>query len=131
MKMFYSPKYEVDLGEHILPTVKFRLIKEKLIELGIAKPRDIEEPPPAVDEDISLVHTPAYIDKVRRGRLTTDELAVLDLPYSKELVEAAWIGVEGTIRAARYALETKLGIHIGGGRSPCLSGSRRGILPLQ
>lgn len=115
MTMFYSPKYEVELGEHILPTVKFRLIKEKLIELGIAKPWDIEEPPPAVDEDISLVHTPAYIDKVRRGRLTTDELAVLDLPYSKELVEAAWIGVEGTIRAARYALETKLGIHIGGG----------------
>ncbi len=45
MKLFYSPKYEVDLGEHILPTIKFRLIKEKLIELGIAKPRDIEEPP--------------------------------------------------------------------------------------
>jgi acetoin utilization deacetylase AcuC-like enzyme len=30
-------------------------------------------------------------------------------------VEAAWIGVEGTIRAARYALKTGLGIHIGGG----------------
>ena len=52
---------------------------------------------------------------MRRGILTPDELTVLDLPYSKELAEAAWIGVEGTIRAARHALETGLGIHIGGG----------------
>jgi len=35
MKFFYSPKYEVDLGEHILPTIKFRLIKEKLVELYV------------------------------------------------------------------------------------------------
>lgn len=115
MKIFSSPKYEVDLGDHILPTGKFRLIRERLIELGIAKPEDFEEPPPAQDEDILLVHTPAYVDKVRSGRLGAEELEVLGLPYSKELAEAAWIGVEGTIRAARHALETKLGIHIGGG----------------
>lgn len=115
MKFFYSPQYEVDLGEHILPTIKFRLIKERLIELGIAEPQDFEEPPAAPAEAILLVHTPTYIDKLRRGALTADELAVLDLPYSKELVEAAWIGVEGTIQAARYAVETGVGIHIGGG----------------
>ena len=115
MKIFYSPKYEVDLGEHILPTVKFRLIKERLIELGTARVGDFEEPPPARDDDILLVHTPAYLDKLRRGALTAEELGVLDLPFSRGLVEAAWVGVEGTIRAARYALETGLGIHIGGG----------------
>lgn len=115
MKYLYSPKYEVDLGAHILPTIKFRLIVEKLIELGIAKVEDFEEPVAARDDDILLVHTPTYLDKLRRGTLTPEELAVLDLPFSRELVEAAWIGVEGTIRAARYALETGLGIHIGGG----------------
>lgn len=115
MKILYSPKYEVNLGDHILPTVKFRLIKEQLIALGIAKPGDFEEPSLAKDKDILLVHTAAYVNKVRLGGLTAEELAVLDLPYSKELVDAAWIGVEGTIRAARYALETNVGIHIGGG----------------
>src|SRR3972149_1264225 len=115
MKIFYSPKYEVDLGPHILPTVKFRLIKERLIELGIPRAGAFEELPPARDDDILLVHTPAYLDKFRRGTLTAGELAVLDLPFSPGLAEAAWIGVEGTIRAARYALETGLGIHIGGG----------------
>lgn len=115
MKIFYSPKYEVDLGGHILPTIKFRLIKERLIELGTARAGDFEEPSPARDDDILLVHTPAYLDTLRRGSLTAEELAVLDLPFSRGLVEAAWVGVEGTIRAARYALETGLGIHIGGG----------------
>jgi acetoin utilization deacetylase AcuC-like enzyme len=115
VKFVYSPKYEVDLGEHILPSVKFRLIKDRLIELGVAKAEDFEEPPPAKDEDILLVHTAAYLDKLRRGTLTAEELTVLDLPFSQEMVEAAWIGVEGTIRAARYALETGLGVHIGGG----------------
>lgn len=115
MRFIYSPKYEVDLGEHILPTVKFRLIKDRLIELGVAKAEDFEEPPPAKDEDILLVHTAAYLDKLRWGTLTAEELTVLDLPFSQEMVEAAWIGVEGTIRAARYALEMGLGVHIGGG----------------
>lgn len=115
MKIFYSPKYEVDLGGHILPTIKFRLIKERLIELGTARAGDFEEPSPARDDDILLVHTPAYLDTLRLGSLTAEELAVLDLPFSRGLVEAAWVGVEGTIRAARYALETGLGIHIGGG----------------
>ncbi|MCI0409830.1 MAG: histone deacetylase, partial [Acidobacteria bacterium] len=115
MKILYSPKYEVDLGPHILPTAKFRLIKERLIQQGIATAGDFEEPPPARDEDILLVHTPVYLDKVRRGTLSTEELTVLDLPFSRGLAEAAWVGVEGTIRAARYALETGLGIHIGGG----------------
>ncbi|MEE8503650.1 MAG: histone deacetylase [candidate division NC10 bacterium] len=115
MKFFYSPTYEVNLGEHILPTIKFRLIKEKLIELGIGTAEDFEEPPPAHDDDVGLVHSSTYLDKLRRGALTPDELAVLDLPFSPELVEAAWIGVEGTIRTARYALETGLGVHIGGG----------------
>ena len=46
MKFFYSPQYEVDLGEHILPTTKFRFVKERLIESKIAEPRDFEEPPP-------------------------------------------------------------------------------------
>src|SRR3970282_2124511 len=115
MKIFYSPKYEVDLGGHILPTVKFRLIKERLIELGTARAGDFEEPSPARDDDILLVHTPAYLDTLRRGTLTAEELGVLDLPFSRGLVEAAWVGVGGTIRAARYALETGLGIHIGGG----------------
>ncbi|MFQ5882275.1 MAG: histone deacetylase [Candidatus Methylomirabilales bacterium] len=115
MRFLYSPKYEVDLGDHILPTIKFRLIKERLIELDIAKEGDFEEPPSAKDEDILLVHTPEYINRLKWGALAPEELAVLDLPFSRELVEAAWIGVEGTIRAARYALETGLGIHIGGG----------------
>jgi len=115
VRLFYSPKYEVDLGDHILPMVKFRLIRERVIALGLATPEDFEETPPARDEDILLVHTPAYVDTVRHGTLTPEELAVLDLPYSKALVEAAWIGVEGTIRAGRSALEAGCGIHIGGG----------------
>ncbi len=115
MKFFYSPKYGVDLGDHILPTIKFRLIKERLIQLGVAKEEDFEEPSPARDEDILLVHTQEYIDKLQRGALSAEELEILDLPYSQELVEAAWIGVEGTIRAARYALERRWGVHIGGG----------------
>ena len=115
MKFIYSSKYEVDLGEHILPTVKFRLIKDRLIERGVAKAEDFEEPPLAHDHDILLVHTAAYLDKLRRGALTAEELTGLDLPFSQEMVEAAWIGVEGTIRAARYALERGLGVHIGGG----------------
>lgn len=114
-KIVYSSKYEIDLGGHVFITSKYRLIKERLIEDGIYSEGDFIEPGKAKDEDILLVHTSEYLSKVKDLRLSFEEIAKLEIPLSKEGVEASLIACQGSIIASEIAIEEKKGIHIGGG----------------
>lgn len=114
-KFFYSGKYVVDLKGHVFPTLKYPGIKKKLIEKEIAKEKDFIDPGFAQDEDILLVHTKEYLEKIKNGKLTLHEIYQLELPYSPELRDASLICVQGTILAGFEALNSGLGIHIGGG----------------
>jgi len=115
MKFYYSDKYLIDIGAHVFPTEKYKFIKERLIKEGIAKDKDFIEPKKASDEDVLLVHTKGWIDKLKKGKLSIFDVFKLELPYSKELVEGSWICAQGTINACSDALESGVGIHIGGG----------------
>ncbi len=115
MKIIYSPRYEVDVGPHVFVMAKYRLTKEKLIELGEFQESDFLEPEPAGDADILLAHNPVYVDKLKTGTLTAQELYTLEIKYSPELVAAAWLWAGGSIMAARLALETGACYHLGGG----------------
>lgn len=115
MHIIYSPKYEVDIGAHIFPTLKCRLIKERLVKEGIAAKQDFIHPQKVTDEEVGLVHTAAYIEKLKTGTLTYVEMLKLELPYSKDLVDASYLCAGGTILAARLALKEKIAVHLGGG----------------
>ncbi|MFH1259347.1 MAG: histone deacetylase [Elusimicrobiota bacterium] len=114
-KLIYSEKYQVDIGAHVFPTRKYKLIKERLIKEGPVKEKDFTAPQPAGDEDILLVHTPDYLRKLKTGNLNAQEILKLELPYSPWLVEASLICVGGSILAAAAALTDGVGMHIGGG----------------
>lgn len=115
MKFVYSPKYEVSLGEHVFVTKKFRLIKEKLISLGVANEKDFIQPTFASREDITLVHTEKYYNKIINLKLNSQEIIKLEIPLTKEIAEASLICCGGTILASNISLENGVGIHIGGG----------------
>jgi len=56
-KLVYHERYDLNLGEHVFPSQKFRLIYEMLLREGLAKEEDFLKPDPASDEDILRVHT--------------------------------------------------------------------------
>ena len=119
----YSPRYRVDIGAHVFPTNKFRLVHARLLESGILRPSDVVEPEPASWGDLGLVHTSGYLARVRDGTLTAEDLAGLQLPWSVDIVEGFRTMVGGTVQAARMACgldqseidHRKLSIHVGGG----------------
>jgi acetoin utilization deacetylase AcuC-like enzyme len=115
MKLFYSPKYQIDIGPHVFPTVKYQLIHDRLIKEGIAKEKDFIDPGMARDEDILLVHTKEYVEKLKTGNFSISEIFKMELPYKKEHMEPSWICANGTIKACQEALKNGIGIHIGGG----------------
>ena len=114
-KFIYSEDYwMVDIGKHVFPVKKYRLIYEKLLSLGAQK-ENFLVPQPASDENILLVHTPKYLKKLTSGGLSPGEIQTLELPYSPVLMKFARLYVGGTIVASDQALKDGLAVHIGGG----------------
>ena len=114
-KLVYHKGYDLNLGEHVFPSQKFRLIAELLVHEGIAAKEDFLTPDPASDEDILRVHTADWVRKLKTGTLTASEEMRLEVPYSPELVEAFWLAAGGTILAAKSALRDGFGCSLGGG----------------
>jgi acetoin utilization deacetylase AcuC-like enzyme len=113
-RFIYSDNYWADLGEHVFPVVKYKLIYEALLRRG-AKKESFLAPQLAKEEDLLLVHTPKYLKKLETGDLSHSEILSLELPYSPELLKFAVLFVGGTILTAEKALEDGLAVHIGGG----------------
>jgi acetoin utilization deacetylase AcuC-like enzyme len=115
LKLIYHPGYDLQLGSHVFPSVKFRLIREYLIEQGHAKPDDFLQPEPALESDLLLVHTADWVHRLRDGTLREAELMRLELPWSRALVEGFWLAAGGSILAARMALAQGGSYNVGGG----------------
>jgi len=115
VKVVYSDGYFLKLGEHVFPAVKYRRVKERLLEEKIVEPSDLREPEPATDDDLLLVHTPSYIQKLKMGTFSPVEVMRHEVPYSRELVDAFVLGAGGSILAARLALDDGIAVNLGGG----------------
>ena len=114
-KLVYSDDYYLPIGAHVFPAEKYRLIHKHLLDAGIAEPADFVTPKPAHDEDILLVHTREYVQKLKNGTLSAEEELQMEVPYSPELVKAFWLAAGGSILAADLALREGLAVNVGGG----------------
>jgi acetoin utilization deacetylase AcuC-like enzyme len=114
-RLVYHDGYDLNLGEHVFPSQKYRMIYQKLLADRIAEPGDFLRPEPASDEDILRVHTADWVEKLKTGKLSLSEQMKLEVPYSKELVAAFWLAAGGTIAAAQAALRDGFGCNLGGG----------------
>jgi acetoin utilization deacetylase AcuC-like enzyme len=114
-KLIYSDAYYLPIGEHVFPAEKYRRVRERLLKTGVAEENDFLEPQPATDEDILLVHTPEYVDKLATGTLSAREELALEVPYSRDLVDAFWLAAGGSMLAAQHALADRVSVNIGGG----------------
>ena len=114
-KLIYSDAYYLPIGDHVFPAEKYRRIRDRLISAGVAEKQDFLEPEPAADDDILLVHTPEYVQKLKNGTLSPREELEMEIPYSRDLAESFWLAAGGSILAARQSLNDKVCVSIGGG----------------
>src|SRR6266849_3167215 len=114
-KLIYSDDYYLPIGIHVFPAEKYRMVHDQLLATAVAKPSDFVTPQLASDQDILLVHTPQYVQKLKTGTLSPSEEMQMEIPYSPELVRAFWLAAGGSILAAEHALQDRVGFNIGGG----------------
>jgi acetoin utilization deacetylase AcuC-like enzyme len=114
-RLVYHPRYNMNVGDHVFPAHKYRLLRDRLLRTGFAAEEDFVAPEPATDDDILLVHDPAWVAKLRNGTLSYQEILRLEIPYSQHTIEAFWAATGGTILASRLALISRIGFNLGGG----------------
>ncbi|HKS68204.1 MAG TPA: histone deacetylase [Candidatus Acidoferrales bacterium] len=114
-KLIYDERYDLHLGAHVFPSQKYRLVHDGLLREGIASAEDILDPEPATDEDVLRVHSQEYVDKLKNGALSYTEILRMEVPYSKQLIEACWLAAGGSILAGQRALQDGWCVNIGGG----------------
>jgi acetoin utilization deacetylase AcuC-like enzyme len=111
----HHPAYEFDIGPHVFPTRKYRLILDRLVRENTISIDDVRAPRPVTDDDVRLVHTGEYVRKINQDALTPAERMTLEIPFSRELRDAMWLCTGGTLLTATLAKEHAVCVHIGGG----------------
>lgn len=116
MKAFYCDQFVLPLPpEHRFPMRKYSLLREGVLASGIVAPDDLLIPEAASDEQILLAHDFAYLERVKTGQLTVQEVRRIGFPWSLEMVERSRRSSGGTIAACRAALQDGVAVNLAGG----------------
>jgi len=115
VRIIYSPAYEIELPGHIWPTVKYRRVAERVVAEHGVHVAALDCPRLCAWDDLTLVHGAEYIQKVRTGTLTPEDIQLLELPWLPGLDDGFRLMVGGTCLAAERALDERVAVHLGGG----------------
>jgi len=110
----HEPSAWIDIGPHVFPIEKYRLLGDLLRdELGVGPDR-IHGWDVVRDEDLARVHTPGYLRDLSEGKETWATLSS-ELPVEADVIQGFRAMAGGSIAALRLALTHGVGFHVGGG----------------
>ena len=114
MHFTYSQAYIADIGLHVFPIEKYRLVANALKELHQIPQAAFIEPDAATRAQLLRVHAERYLDDLDNCRWTP-RTSQSELPLNSHIVRMFALACGGTIRAARLALDEGVAVHLGGG----------------
>jgi len=116
LRAWYSDSYAVPLPEgHRFPMGKYRLVRERLLALGVLSAEQLEQAEPVGRQALHRVHTEAYVRACFDGTLDEAALRRVGFPWSKALLERSLASAGGTLSAARWALTHGAAGNLAGG----------------
>ncbi len=116
LKAFTCDSFRIPLPEwHRFPMVKYARLRERVEASGLVAPEDLKIPRAATDDELLRAHDPAYLDRVKRGTLSPDEVRYIGFPWTGSLVERSRRSVGATIEACLVALDEGVAVNLAGG----------------
>lgn len=114
MKLFYHDIFTFPLpSNHRFPISKYQMLRERLDQSDLVS--DLVLSTPATEDQLLLVHTAEYVNKITEGTLTDKEIRQIGLPWSQNLSKRAHHSVGSTIGASRAALHEGIAASLAGG----------------
>lgn len=116
LPLVYHDDYSPPLPPgHRFPMEKFRLLRDHLIDSGLASDETLHRPALCPTDLLELAHDPGYVARYCSGEMSREELRRLGLPWSPQLAQRTVRAVGGSLLAAELALEHGLACHLAGG----------------
>jgi acetoin utilization deacetylase AcuC-like enzyme len=116
LKASHHPDYLLPLpAGHPFPMEKYPLLRERLRRAGLLRPQDEMVPEEAAYGDLARVHDTAYLDRLFGDGLDAAEARAVGVPWSPRLLRRSRLAVQGTLLAARAALEDGIAGNLAGG----------------
>lgn len=88
---------------------KYSRLRERALAEGVLSADELSVPSAAGWDELALVHTADYLDRVSAGELTPLEQRRIGFPWSLEMVERSRRSVGATIAAGRAAIAERRG----------------------
>jgi acetoin utilization deacetylase AcuC-like enzyme len=116
LKIAYRKEYAHPLPEnHRFPMEKYELLPEQLLYEGTVTESNFFSPELLCEDDILAIHKEEYWQKLKDLTLSRKEERRTGFPLSAALVKRERIINQGTIDAAKYALQYGVAMNIAGG----------------
>ena len=112
IRVYSSPRYVADIGEHVMPMRKFDRVREAIVARGL--PAHVLAPEPIAEADLLRVHTAEYVRAIATG----EPRALAEsqkFPWSPELAEAVRWTNGGCVAALAAALEDGVAANLASG----------------
>ena len=126
-RIFYSDEFVVPLPPgHRFPMEKYRLLRERVMDVGLAPSHWMEVPSGVADAQLHLAHDAGYVAAVVQGTLPRAEQRRIGFPWSPEMVERSRRSAGATLAACRAALQYGVGVNLAGGTHHAFPGRGEG-----
>jgi len=128
MRCAFHPDYYVPLPpSHPFPMAKYPLLFERLRAAGLLDERRLIEPGEAAIQDLELVHSAEYLHQLATGTLDPAAVRRIGVPWSPALWRRSRLAAQGTLVAARAALQDGLAANLAGGTHHAFPGHGEGF----
>lgn len=115
-KIAWDPSYTLPLPEkHRFPMEKYQLLPEQLLYENTLNETQFFSPEPLSGAEMLLVHSADYVERMLGNTLSNKELRTIGFPRSEALIHRERVIMQGTVQAARLALEHGIAANIAGG----------------
>lgn len=124
----WSKGYKADLGKrHIFPAIKYRQLHDIAVKDGLLEEEDFVEPRPIEYKDLRMVHSAAYVLRLKLLALTPLGMFNGENPVSRQILSAVKLACGGTYDACCIALQERIAMNLTGGFHHALPSHEEGF----